>query len=104
MSNNGTAPTPQQPLNRLTAAEMVKALSRVRQLTASTIQTPENQEQIEKDLAFLTKNFLDHAGEFVTYFFIIADEYETLLRAFSIVNRRLAQNDTTDEIPATPRT
>jgi len=84
---------------------MAKALQRVRQLTGSVIQTPENQAQIETDLAFLTKNFLDHAGEFITFFFVVADEYEVMLRAFAVANRRLAQNfqDSGDEKP-TPRT
>ena len=103
-NGSGTA-TPKQPLNRLTVTQMAKTLERVQQLTASVIQTPENQAQIETDLAFLTKNFLDNAGQFIAYWFIISGEYEPILNAFAMINRRLAQNEqTTDETPSTSRT
>lgn len=83
---------PNQPLNRLQVDEMRKALHRVRQLTGSTIQTPENEVQIEADLKSITKTFLDHAQEFIAFYYIIAGEYEVILNAFSIINRRLAAN------------
>lgn len=89
---NNIEQKPKPPLNRIEVTEMAKAVERVRQLTGSTIQTPENAEQIATDLKFLTKHFLDHAGEFITYYFVIADEYEKVLQAFAIINARLTEN------------
>jgi hypothetical protein len=79
------------PLTREKFAQMVAAVQRIGHITTKSIKEQNDDAELTGQRNFLARAMLEHSGELLQAWHVMAEEYTPLVRGFAAVTERAAQ-------------